>query len=199
VKAERAGVLSFAVNAVEEILMALLLVAMVAATLHQLAVAAWTGGVSAGAAGSSSYLLMCLVLLGMSHAVRAHAHLGVDAFLRLLGTGPRRACGLLAALAGLTYALLLAVGALEHIGDLRRLGTEDGSLGMPQWQLLAILPVGFGLLLLRLAQAGVRIWTRRQDGLLSADEAAEALDRHLASLTTESTVDPPPRRAAQPR
>jgi C4-dicarboxylate transporter DctQ subunit len=106
---------------------------------------------------------------------------------------------MLAVLAALTYALLLLVGASEHIADLRRLGTEDQSLDIPQWQLLAILPVGFGLLLLRLAQAAFRIWTRRQEGLLNTDETAEALAHHLVSLTTEATGDPASRRAAKPR
>ena len=40
------------------------------------------------------YLFAWLVLFGMSYGVKVHAHLGVDAFVRLFGDGTRRVLGL---------------------------------------------------------------------------------------------------------
>jgi len=179
------GLLAAGSRALEEILIGLLLAAMAAAALYRLAMDRLddaTGGTELG-----PYLLAWLVLLGMSYAVRVNAHLGVDAFVKLFGPGPRRLMGLLAAGAGLAYGALLLAGAWDHVAGLYRQGSEVD--GVPQWQLVAILPAGFALLLFRLVQAGVRIWTRRQEGLLPGDEAAAALNHHLASLA--ASPDPP--------
>lgn len=178
------------VHALEEILISLLLVAMTAATLYRLAAEALFD--AAPRASVAPYLLTALVLLGMSYAVKIKAHLGVDALVKLFGPGPRRLMGLLAAGAGLAYGGLLLAGAWDHVAGLYRQGAAAG--GFPQWLLVAIQPAGCALLLWRLAQAGVRIWTRQQEGLLQGDEAAEALNRHLAALPARP--DPPaPRKA----
>lgn len=172
-------------HALEEILIGLLLAVMTATTLYQLAMARFDDTLG-------PYLLAWLVLLGMSYAVRVNAHLGVDAFVKLFGPGPRRLMGLLAVAAGLAYGVLLLIGAWDHVVGLYRQGVEAD--GVPQWQLVAILPAGFALLLLRLVQAGAQIWTRQRDGLLHGDEAAAALSRHLASLATSPEL-PAPRKA----
>lgn len=173
------------IHALEEILISLLLAAMTAVTLYRLVMEALSA--TAPAANLGPYLLTALVLLGMSYAVKVKAHLGVDAFVKLFGPGSRRLMGLLAAGAGLAYGILLLAGAWDHVAGLYRLrGAADGG---PPWQLAVILPAGFALLVLRLVQAGVRIWTRRQEGLLQGDEAAAALNHHLASLPV--SPDPP--------
>jgi len=172
-------------QALEEILIGLLLAAMAVMALYRLAMDRL--GDATGGTDLSPYLLAWLVLLGMSYAVRVNAHLGVDAFVKLFGPGPRRLMGLLAAGAGLGYGALLLAGAWDHVTGLYRQGSAIE--GVPQWQLAVVLPAGFALLLYRLFQAGVRIWTRRQEGLLPGDEAAAALDHHLASLA--ASPDPP--------
>lgn len=175
----RRGLVARLVDAIEEGVIALLLAAALVATLYRLVIA----GPSAGPAGGfdpGSYLFAALVLLGMSYGVRVNAHLGVDAFVKLFGPGPRRLFGLLAVLAGLTYGALLLTGAWEQAAGQYRQGGGSGPI--PRGLLLAILPAGFALLVGRLIQAGVRIWRRQQEGLLHADEAADALRRHLDSL-----------------
>jgi C4-dicarboxylate transporter DctQ subunit len=186
VRRSRFGVLvATGIHALEEILISLLLAAMLAATLYRLVMEALSG--AAPAAGLGPHLLAALVLLGMSYAVKVKAHLGVDAFVRLFGPGPRRLLGLLAAGAGLAYGGLLLAGAWDHVAGLYRLhGAADGDAS---WQLAAILPTGFALLVFRLVQVVVRIWTRQQEGLLQGDEAAAALNHHLASLS--ASPDPP--------
>jgi C4-dicarboxylate transporter, DctQ subunit len=187
------GLVAAVLHALEETLIGLLLAVMTVTTLYQLAMARFDDG--PGRTDLGAWLLAWLVLLGMSYAVRVNAHLGIDALVKLFGPGPRRLFGLLAAGAGLAYGTLMLAGAWDHVAGLYRLRSEAG--GVPPWLLAAILPAGFALLLYRLLQAGVRIWTRRQEGLLQGDEAAAALTHHLASLA--ASPDPPaPRKARLP-
>lgn len=59
-------------------------------------------------------LFAWLVLFGVSHCVKATAHLGVDAILTLLRPGPRRALNIAAGLCCLLYAGLLMKGAWDY-------------------------------------------------------------------------------------
>ena len=59
-------------------------------------------------------LFAWLVLFGVSHCVKATAHLGVDAVLALLRPGPRRVLTILAGICCLFYALLLMKGAWDY-------------------------------------------------------------------------------------
>jgi C4-dicarboxylate transporter DctQ subunit len=186
----RGGLVGAGFRALEEALIGLLLVALTATALYRL-VMSLLG--APARADPGAWLLTGMVLLGMSYAVRVNAHLGVDAFVKLFGPGPRRVFGLLAVSAGLAYASLLLIGAWDHVAGLYRLGSEAG---MPPWQQMAILPAGFVLLLWRLVQAGARIWARQQEDLLHGDAAADALNHHLASLAESDapTVNKPGRR-----
>lgn len=59
-------------------------------------------------------LFAWLVLLGMSHAIKINAHLGVDAIINLLPHGPRRVLALVAGALCVLYALLLLKGAWDY-------------------------------------------------------------------------------------
>jgi len=59
-------------------------------------------------------LFAWLVLFGVSHCVKVTAHLGVDALLNVLPSGPRRVLTLLAGVICLIYALLLLKGAWDY-------------------------------------------------------------------------------------
>ena len=135
----------------------------------------------------------------MSCGVKVSAHLGVDAFVRLFGPGPRRIFGLLAVAAGLIYGGILLAGSWQYVSKLYIIGIESEDLPIPQWMPMAILPIGVALLLFRLAQVGVRIWTRQQEGLLLGDEAADALKEHLDDLAEGTAVVGGPQRGSAPR
>ena len=123
-----------------------------------------------------------LVLLGASYAVKKHAHLGVDAFVRLFGPGLRRIFGLIAVAAGLVYGTILLVGAYDYVGKLMMIGIPAEDLPVPLWVPMAILPIGLARLLIRLLQVGWKIVTGEQEGLLLGDEAREAIDQHLHKM-----------------
>lgn len=58
-------------------------------------------------------LFAWLVLLGMSYAVKINAHLGVDAVLNILPTGPKRVLALISGGLCILYAVLLLKGAWD--------------------------------------------------------------------------------------
>jgi C4-dicarboxylate transporter, DctQ subunit len=197
--AGRTSPLGRAVNALEEGIIALLFAAMTIVTFAQVVARYVFNSGMVWALELTTYLFAWLVLFGMSYGVKVSAHLGVDAFVKLFGPGPRRIFGLLAVAAGLIYGGILLVGSWEYVGKLYKIGIESEDLPIPQWLPMAILPVGVALLMFRLGQVGGRIWTRRQDGLLLGDEAADAMKEHLDDLAEGTAVVGGPQPSPTPR
>ena len=181
------------VNALEEGIIALLFAAMTLVTFAQVVARYVFNSGMVWALELTQYLFAWLVLFGMSYGVKVHAHLGVDAFVRLFPERPRRIMGLAAVAAGLIYAIILFIGSWQYVAKLHKIGIRSEDLPVPQWLPMIILPIGVALLFLRLAQVGWRIWTRQQTGLLLGDEAADSMRQHLDSIA-ETAPDPGRRR-----
>ncbi len=181
------------VNALEEGIIALLFAAMTLVTFSQVVARYVFNSGMVWALELTQYLFAWLVLFGMSYGVKVHAHLGVDAFVRLFAEKPRRVMGLMAVAAGLIYAIILFIGSWQYVAKLHKIGIASEDLPIPQWVPMVILPIGVALLFLRLAQVGWRIWKGRQSGLLLGDEAADSMRQHLDAMT-EATLPGPPRR-----
>ena len=181
------------VNALEEGIIALLFAAMTLVTFAQVVARYVFNSGMVWALELTQYLFAWLVLFGMSYGVKVHAHLGVDAFVRLFPARPRRIMGLAAVAAGLIYAIILFIGSWQYVAKLHKIGIRSEDLPVPQWLPMIILPIGVALLFLRLAQVGWRIWTRQQTGLLLGDEAADSMRQHLDSIA-ETAPDPGRRR-----
>jgi C4-dicarboxylate transporter, DctQ subunit len=179
------------VNALEEGVIALLFAAMTLVTFVQVVLRYGFNTGFVWALELTTYLFAWLVLFGMSYGVKVGAHLGVDAFVKLFGPGPRRIFGLLAVAAGLIYGTILLIGSWDYVSKLFLIGIESEDLPIPQWVPMAILPVGVALLVFRLAQAGWRILLGRQDSLLLSDEAQHAIEEHLEKLEGKD-ADPVP-------
>lgn len=183
--AERIGRI---VDGLEEGFIALLFAAMTLVTFTQVLLRYGFNTGFVWALELTTYLFAWLVLFGMSYGIKKSVHLGVDAFVKLFGEGPRRVFGLLAVAAGLVYAGILFVGAWQYVVDfLFTIGIPSEDLPVPQWLPMAILPIGLALLFFRLAQVGWRIILGRQSGLLLGDEASEAI-RHFDELSGKDTA-----------
>lgn len=143
------------------------------------------------------FLFAWLVLVGASYLVKKNGHLGVDVLVRALAPGPRRLTTLVAAACCLAYAGLLLVGTWQYwvpfIGQRAWYEVND----IPMWDWLRFiepilnedepyeklprfipyfaLPLGMGLLFLRLVQAALAVW-RGADILLVASHEAEETD-----------------------
>ena len=116
-----------------------------------------------------------MVLLGISYCVRERAHIGVDAAVRLLSPRPRRIVGLIVVALALLYAGLMFYGSWVYIDKLMVIDIEAEDIPVKRWILSLCMPIGFGLLFLRLLGMAWRIWTGQSPGYELADEAAEAI------------------------
>lgn len=121
------------------------------------------------------YLFSWLVMLGISYCVRVRAHIGVDAAVRLLPSGPRRTIGILVLLLALLYTVLMMYGAFDYIQQMYIIDVEAEDIPIATWKLSVCLPLGFVLLFIRLLEMGWRIFTGQSPGYELADEAHEAV------------------------
>ena len=122
-------------------------------------------------------LFAWLIFSGLAYGVRTAGHIGVDALVKLAPRNIQRYIGVIACLFCLGYAGLLTVASFEWIQTLftAGIGAEDlGHIGVKQWQIGMIVPIGFAMVFIRFAEILVRILCNEQTGLGLADEAAEA-------------------------
>jgi len=125
----------------------------------------------------TTYLFAWLVLFGMSYGVRVGAHIGVDAFTKILSPSWQRIFALVAIALSMTYCVLLLIGAIKYVDMIYDLGIHAESLPIPQWFAYLILPVGLALLFLRFAQLMIKVF-RGTEVQFFADEAQDALAEH---------------------
>jgi C4-dicarboxylate transporter DctQ subunit len=108
---------------------------------------------------ATAYTFGWLVVVGMAYGVRTRAHIASDLLTRILDPRARRVVAVLAFAISLGYCALMFAGSLAFVEGLARLGHNAQDIPLPRWLLLAILPLGFALLALRLIQAGWRSFT----------------------------------------
>jgi C4-dicarboxylate transporter DctQ subunit len=122
-----------------------------------------------------TYLFGFLIFIGMSYGVRVGTHIGVDALVKALKPGAARIAGSAAALLCLVYALIIFYGSWQYVAKMYEIGIMAEDLPIPQWVPRLSLLLGFGLLVVRFAEAFFRIVTGRETRIQVADEAADAL------------------------
>lgn len=122
-----------------------------------------------------TYLFGFLIFIGMSYGVRVGSHIGVDALVKALKPKAARIVGGTAALLCLVYALIIFYGSWQYVAKMYEIGIMAEDLPIPQWVPRLSLLVGFGLLIVRFAEAFFRIATGRETRMQVADEAVDAL------------------------
>jgi C4-dicarboxylate transporter DctQ subunit len=147
---------------------------------------------------ATEYLFAWLVLMGMSYGVKKHVHIGVDVLISHLSKPARKIFALLSITACLAFAVLLMIGAWKYWYPFatERAWMETEDLPMPQmlqfladwmnegeryekvprWIPYLALPLGVGLLLIRLLQQGWRIVSGEIDMIIASHEAEELLE-----------------------
>jgi C4-dicarboxylate transporter DctQ subunit len=116
-----------------------------------------------------------MIFVGVSYGVRVGAHIGVDALVRLLPSGPRRAVSILVVLLCLGYTGIVILGAWDYVSKMKMVGIELEDLPIPLWMVRAILPLGYALMAFRFLQVLWQLVTGKSDSLHLADEAADAM------------------------
>ncbi len=176
-----------AVHRVEEGLIAFILAAMTILSFVQVVLRYGFNSGLIWQLEATTYLFAWLVMIGISYCVRVHAHIGVDAAVRLLPPKARRVVGILVLLLALLYAGLMLYGSIAYINRMMIIDVEAEDIPVKTWILSVCLPIGFGLLVIRLLEMGWRIVTGRSQGYELADEALEAL-HEIAHETDATTV-----------
>ncbi len=163
------------VHRVEEGLIALILGVMTVLTFTQVVLRYVFNSGIIWQLEANYYLFGLLVMVGISYCVRVRAHIGVDAAVKLLPPGGRRAVGFFVLLLALLYTSLMLYGSVEYIKRLFIINVEAEDLPIATWILGLSLPIGFTMLMIRLLEMGWRIYTGQSEGYELADEAQEAI------------------------
>lgn len=99
----------------------------------------------------SGYLLPGLFFLAVSHALQAHAHVAVDILHNYVGRKLRYVLMVIAStLAVPAFAICAWKSAGITWNDLQTAATSSSGLAVPTWTVSIFLPLGFGLLTIRL-------------------------------------------------
>ena len=99
----------------------------------------------------SSYLMPGLFFLAVSHTLKANAHVAVDILHNYVGRTTRYAFEAVCTLVALpVFALCTWVSAQHTWNDYQTAATSTSGLAVPTWTISLMLPLGFGMLSLRL-------------------------------------------------
>ena len=100
----------------------------------------------------SSYLMPGLFFLAASHTLKAHGHVSVDILHNYVTRRSRYVLeALISVLAVPAFLLCTVVSAQRTLADYATAATSTSGLGLPTWTISLLLPIGFGMLTLRLA------------------------------------------------
>lgn len=193
--------LSRIVNRLEEGAMAFFLGVMVVITFSQVVARYIFNSGAVWALELTTYVFAWLVLIGVSYGVKVGAHLGVDAFIRLVPGRYQRWVIVLSALLCCAYAGIMLYGAWDYWIKMFRFGidTEDlyvprvilealggadyehEPVGIDRWVPYMALPLGMALLLFRFVEAAVAIATGKRATLIASHEVEDAVAEAQAS------------------
>ena len=124
---------------------------------------------------TNTFLFGGLIFFGMAYGVRVGTHIGVDALVKTMSRRSARIAGGIAAALCIVYSVIMFYGGWVYVDKMYEIGIEAQDLPIPQWVPRLVLPIGFGLLILRYSALLYRIVTGKEAGLHLADEAADAL------------------------
>lgn len=98
------------------------------------------------------YLLAGVFFFTVSDALREHVHVGVDILLSRFSPAGRRLSEIVTALVGLfVFVLICKVGLERAIENYEQQDVLAGAISWPTWVSAALVPLGCGVLVLRLA------------------------------------------------
>ncbi len=116
-----------------------------------------------------------MVLFGASYGVKVGSHIGVDAFIRILPPGARRAVSVLSVILALCYCGLLIVGSWGYLHKMFVIGIELQDIPVQRWIAHSILLIGYVMLSWRLLQLLYQVARGRAEGFKLPDEAKEGI------------------------
>lgn len=120
------------------------------------------------------HLLAALILLGMSHALQRGDNVRVDLFYARFSPAAQRAVDVIAALLLIAISVIfiqLALGYVEQARSINEGSPDPG--GIPyRWLVKALIPLGYGLLVLQQLAHLLRLLTRTATPSAATGETA---------------------------
>ncbi|MBK1648047.1 C4-dicarboxylate ABC transporter permease [Rhabdochromatium marinum] len=175
-------------NQLEETIIALLLVSMTLLVFFEVILRfVFNTGLTWGQE-ATLYLSAWFVLFGVSYGLKVGAHIGVDAFVRLLPPLAQRLLSIVAVILALIYCGLFIDGGWVYLSKMHKIGIELKDIPLPIWLADSILIIGLGLLSLRLLILLWRLVRGQARGFGFHDEAEESL--HLMAELNEPEPEP---------
>ena len=162
--------LARAVNTLEESVIALLLAGMTLVTFSQVVARYIFNAGAVWALELTLYLFAWLVLFGISYGIKIGAHLGVDAFVKLLPGRTARILAVCVCLACTLYAGILIWGAWKYVSLMWMIGIRTEDLHLPRWLVYSSILVGMGLFALRCLQAAWQVAVGKRDSIIAGHE-----------------------------
>ena len=160
---------------IEELLVVVMLALMTLMTFFQVVMRYGFNSGFTWALELTTIFFAVLIFVGISYGVRVGAHIGVDALVKRLPPGPRRATSIVVVLLCLLYAGLVIYGSWKYVSTMKMIGVELDDLPIPIWVVRSILPLGFALLAFRFGQVLWALITGRSDSLHLGNEADDVL------------------------
>lgn len=166
------------INSIEESVIAILLAAMTLLVFVEVVLRFGFGTGLMWAQELTLHLSAWMVLFGVSYGIKVGSHIGVDALVKILPTGPRRVVSGIAVAACLAYTGLFTYGAWIYLAKMYQIGIELEDMPIPKWLGHSILLIGMVLIAIRLLILLKDIVIGKTDGFHLTDEAKESM--HLA-------------------
>jgi C4-dicarboxylate transporter DctQ subunit len=163
------------INKAEEIIISLLLVAMTLLVFVEVVMRFGFGSGFLWSQELTLHMSAWFVLFGASYGLKVGAHIGVDAFIKLMPPLLRRMASALAVVLSLAYCGLFLYGSWIYLYKMKKIGIELEDMPIPAWIAHSILLIGFTLFSIRLLILLWQIMRGQAEGFRHADEAKESL------------------------
>jgi C4-dicarboxylate transporter, DctQ subunit len=165
-------------NKAEEAIISLLLIAMTLLVFVEVVMRFGFGTGFLWGQELTLHISAWFVLFGASYGLKVGAHIGVDAFVKLLPPYLHRIASGIAVIGSLLYCGLFLYGSWVYLKKMEMIGIELEDMEVQTWIAHSILIFGLGFLAYRLLQLLIGILRGTADGFRHVDEAEESM--HLA-------------------
>ena len=159
----------------EEWIISLMLLAMTGLTFLQVVMRYVFNSGMTWALELTTVFFAVMIFVGVSYGVRVGSHIGVDALVKLMSPGKRKAVSILAVVLCLVYVGFIPTRPMQYVLKMKDVGIELEDMPIERWQVLAVMPLGMVLTGFRFLQVLYALATGRADSFKLADEAAEAM------------------------
>lgn len=116
------------------------------------------------------HMFLWIVMVGASYGFKHGVHLGVDVLMNKLPPSARKGMSLFAIAVSLSFSIGMLYLSIFYVHDSYAMELTTVDLEIPQWLPHLALPFGFGMISVRLLQAGWRVWTGQMENVTRSGE-----------------------------